>query len=61
MSGIDKMKNQAENAKGKVKEAVGSATDDDSLKAEGEVTGAGRPQGRGREGEGPSSTDGASG
>ncbi len=36
MSGIDKMKNQAENAKGKVKEAVGSATDDDSLKAEGE-------------------------
>ena len=36
MSGIDKMKNQAENAKGKVKEAVGDATDDDSLKAEGE-------------------------
>jgi uncharacterized protein YjbJ (UPF0337 family) len=31
----DKLKNMAEDAGGKVKEGLGSATNDDSLKAEG--------------------------
>lgn len=31
----DKLSNAAEDAKGKVKEAVGKATDDESLEAEG--------------------------
>lgn len=31
----DKIKNAAEDAKGKVKEATGKATDDESLEAEG--------------------------
>ena len=35
MSTEDKIKNAAENATGKVKEATGKATDDESLEAEG--------------------------
>lgn len=35
MSGVDKMKNEAENASGRAKEAWGKATDDESLEAEG--------------------------
>jgi uncharacterized protein YjbJ (UPF0337 family) len=35
MSGIDKMKNKAEELGGKGKEAVGDATDDRDLQAEG--------------------------
>ena len=35
MSGIDKMKNKAEELGGKGKEAVGDATDDRDLEAEG--------------------------
>ncbi|MGQ0625566.1 MAG: CsbD family protein [Sporichthyaceae bacterium] len=37
MSAIDKAKNMAEDAVGKVKEAVGGATGDGDLKAEGQV------------------------
>ncbi|MGQ0629660.1 MAG: CsbD family protein [Sporichthyaceae bacterium] len=37
MSAIDKAKNMAEDAKGKVKEAVGGATGNDDMKAEGQV------------------------
>jgi uncharacterized protein YjbJ (UPF0337 family) len=37
MSGMDKLNNAAEEAKGKVKEGVGTATDNESLRAEGEV------------------------
>lgn len=33
----DKIKNAAEEAKGKAKEAMGGATDDHSLEAEGQV------------------------
>ena len=33
----DKIKNAAENAKGEGKEAVGRATDDEQLQAEGQV------------------------
>ncbi|MDG6103211.1 CsbD family protein [Dactylosporangium aurantiacum] len=33
----DKIDNQAEEAKGKVKEGVGRATDDEQLEAEGKV------------------------
>ena len=36
MSGTDKLKNSAEEALGKGKEAVGNATDNDSLRAEGQ-------------------------
>jgi uncharacterized protein YjbJ (UPF0337 family) len=36
MSGIDKMKNKAEELSGKGKEAVGGATDDRDLQAEGQ-------------------------
>ncbi len=32
----DKIKNEAENAKGKAKEAVGDATDNERLEAEGQ-------------------------
>lgn len=35
MGGLDKIKNDAEDAKGKVKEKVGEWTDDESLEAEG--------------------------
>ena len=35
MSTVDKAKNKAQEAKGHAKEAVGSATNDESLKAEG--------------------------
>lgn len=35
MSGTDKMKNQAEEAVGKGKEALGNATDNHDLEAEG--------------------------
>lgn len=35
MSNEDKMKNTAESAKGKAKETLGGATDDDSMKNEG--------------------------
>ncbi len=35
MAADDKAENKAEQAKGKVKETVGKATDDDKLKAEG--------------------------
>ena len=37
MSGIDKMKNKAEELGGKGKEAVGSATDNRDLEAEGKA------------------------
>ena len=37
MSGIDKMKNKAEELAGKAKEAVGDATDDRDLQAEGQT------------------------
>ena len=37
MSGIDKLKNTAEDAKGKIKESVGRATDDDSMENEGKA------------------------
>jgi len=37
MSAMDKLNNAAEEVKGKVKEGVGSATDNESLQAEGEV------------------------
>lgn len=37
MSGIDKLKNAAEEATGKVKEGVGDATDNRDLQAEGAV------------------------
>jgi uncharacterized protein YjbJ (UPF0337 family) len=37
MSGIDKMKNKAEELQGKGKEAVGDATDDRDLQAEGKA------------------------
>jgi len=37
MAGIDDIKNAAEKAAGKVKEAVGNATDNDRLKAEGQT------------------------
>ncbi len=37
MSGIDKMKNKAEELGGKGKEAVGDATDDRDLQAEGKA------------------------
>ena len=37
MSGIDKMKNKAEELSGKGKEAVGDATDDRDLQAEGQA------------------------
>ena len=37
MSGIDKMKNKAEELSGKGKEAVGDATGDRDLQAEGQV------------------------
>jgi uncharacterized protein YjbJ (UPF0337 family) len=36
MSGIDKMKNKAEELSGKGKEALGDATDDRDLQAEGQ-------------------------
>jgi uncharacterized protein YjbJ (UPF0337 family) len=36
MSGIDKMKNKAEELSGKGKEALGEATDDRDLQAEGQ-------------------------
>ncbi|WP_375484890.1 CsbD family protein [uncultured Jatrophihabitans sp.] len=36
MSAIDKLKNAAENAVGKGKEATGKATDNDELRAEGD-------------------------
>ncbi|GAA4740345.1 CsbD family protein [Modestobacter marinus] len=36
MSGIDKMKNKAQELSGKGKEALGDATDDPDLKAEGQ-------------------------
>jgi uncharacterized protein YjbJ (UPF0337 family) len=36
MSGIDKMKNKAEELGGRGKEAVGDATDDRELQAEGQ-------------------------
>jgi uncharacterized protein YjbJ (UPF0337 family) len=36
MSGIDKLKNKAEELSGKGKESVGEATDDRDLQAEGE-------------------------
>ena len=36
MSGIDKMKNKAQELSGKGKEAVGGATDDRDLQAEGQ-------------------------
>lgn len=35
MSGTDKVKNKLQDAKGKVKEAAGDATDDKDLKAKG--------------------------
>ncbi len=35
MSAVDKMKNAAEDATGKGKEAVGKATDNENLEAEG--------------------------
>jgi uncharacterized protein YjbJ (UPF0337 family) len=35
MSNTDKMQNEWDNAKGKVKEKVGDATDNESLQAEG--------------------------
>ena len=35
MSGIDKIKNAAEDLQGKAKEAIGKVTGDDSLEAEG--------------------------
>ena len=35
VSGIDKAKNKAQEAKGRIKEATGKATDDRSLEAEG--------------------------
>jgi uncharacterized protein YjbJ (UPF0337 family) len=35
MSGTDKLRNAAEGAKGKAKEATGRATDDKSMEAEG--------------------------
>lgn len=41
MSLGDKIKNAAEEAKGKIKEAVGDAKGDDSLKAEGKSDQAG--------------------
>ena len=37
MSGTDKMKNKAEELSGKGKEAVGNATDDPDLRAEGKA------------------------
>jgi uncharacterized protein YjbJ (UPF0337 family) len=37
MSGIDKMKNKAEELTGKGKEAVGDATDNRDLQAEGQT------------------------
>lgn len=37
MSGEDKMKNTAEDLKGKAKEAAGKVTDNERLKAEGKV------------------------
>ncbi|MEJ8285619.1 CsbD family protein [Curtobacterium citreum] len=37
MAGIENIKNAAEKAAGKVKEAVGNATDNDHLKAEGKT------------------------
>ena len=37
MSGVDKMKNKAEELSGKGKEAVGEATDDRDLQAEGQA------------------------
>lgn len=37
MSGIDKMKNKAEELGGKGKEAAGDATDDRDLQAEGQA------------------------
>ena len=37
MGADDKIKNTAEDAKGKAKEAYGDATDDDSTKAEGKA------------------------
>ncbi|MCU1677843.1 MAG: CsbD family protein [Frankiales bacterium] len=36
MSGMDKLNNAAEEAKGKIKEGVGDATDNESLQAEGQ-------------------------
>jgi len=36
MSATDKIKNAAEGAAGKAKEAAGGATEDDSLRAEGQ-------------------------
>ena len=36
MSGTDKIRNAAEEALGKGKEAVGDATDDDRMKSEGQ-------------------------
>ena len=41
MSGIDKMKNKAEELGGKGKEAVGDATDNRDLQAEGKADQAG--------------------
>jgi len=35
MSGMDKAKNQAEDLKGKAKEAMGKATNDEDLEAQG--------------------------
>jgi uncharacterized protein YjbJ (UPF0337 family) len=35
MSGVDKVKDKAQSAKGQVKEGVGKATNDRSLEAEG--------------------------
>lgn len=37
MSGVDKIKNKAEEVKGSAKEAVGKATDDSELEGEGKV------------------------
>lgn len=37
MSASDKINNEAENLKGKAKEAIGNATNDDKLVAEGEA------------------------
>ena len=37
MSGVDKMKNKIEETKGEVKEHVGGATGDDSMRTEGKA------------------------
>ncbi|MDQ6649201.1 MAG: CsbD family protein [Actinomycetota bacterium] len=37
MSGVDKIKNKVQEAKGEVKEHVGGATGDDSMRTEGKA------------------------